>query len=103
MTKLQICYHGTGSEGAKGILKNGFRPYSYFALNLQDALGFGGEHIFEVAFPASEVDDFDWQFKAQGRVLPDRIVCHFTLNKRVLQESERLRKKVFNSNKGNGR
>lgn len=48
---LRICYHGTDLEHATQIWRDGrFLDHTWFAKNLQDAIEFGGLHIFEVVF-----------------------------------------------------
>lgn len=54
----QIWYHGTNKNNAKSILKTGFREGTWFAKHLEDAIGYGGEYVFEVDM---EVNNEDWQ------------------------------------------
>jgi len=46
---LHIVYHGTTKENADKILKEGFKPWTYFAKNLAEALYYGGGYVFAVA------------------------------------------------------
>jgi hypothetical protein len=55
MKKLVICYHGTNSRAAQAIVGHGFAKGTHFAAHLEDALGYGGGHLFEVMFPADAV------------------------------------------------
>jgi len=58
-----ICYHGTDTKAAQSILETGFRPGSWFALHLEDALACGGLHIFEVVFEFEKITpEPTWQF-----------------------------------------
>lgn len=74
---MLYCYHGTNKENAKLISETGFRPGTYFAHHLEDALAFGGKYVFRVEFEEdkfSNEDDCDrWQFWIINTVLPDRI------------------------------
>jgi hypothetical protein len=54
---LIICFHGTNEANAKSILKRGFLPDTYFAAHLEDALEFGGNHVFEVAFQVPKAEN----------------------------------------------
>jgi hypothetical protein len=62
---LNICFHGTDERGAKAILRDGFKPWTYFAAHLEDAMAFGGPFVFEVWFKATPSD---WQFKVRRRI-----------------------------------
>ena len=92
---MKICYHGTTRKNARSILKQGFRPETFFARNLQDAVGFGGSHVFEVAF--DDVPDH-WQFFLLEWIKPDRIVSYTIYNARRLMDNADLRGQVFASN-----
>ena len=96
---MRICYHGTNKEAAESILKEGFRAGTWFAANLQDALGFGGKHIFRVVFPFKEAPN--WQFIADEVIFPDRITNYTIYQEEVIMNNEELRKKIFNFNIGN--
>lgn len=95
---MTICYHGTDAEAAEKIREEGFRLYTYFARNLENAVGYGGQHIFEVMFETAEIEMFGWQFKAPEQVMPDRIVRHYTFEKEVKLENKDLRERIFQSN-----
>jgi len=70
----QIVYHGTRANAAKRILQNGFNAGTYFAAHLEDALGYGGLWVFEVAIPTHIVPKGSWQFVLPTAVLPEFIV-----------------------------
>lgn len=93
---MRICYHGTDPAAASLILKEGFKDGTWFAANLQDALGFGGLCVFEVAF---DKDSPDWQFTAPP-VKPDRIVSYAVYTKSVSYDNDKLRQEIFESNIG---
>lgn len=61
----KICYHGTNEGNAQSILKTGFRYGTWFAANLQDALAFGGPHVFEVVF--DRIPQY-WQFHVDEEI-----------------------------------
>ena len=95
---LKICYHGTKKENVEQILKTGFRPNTYFALHLEDALEYGGEHIFEVCFQRDVVLNDNWQFVNVKTILPDKIVRYRVINDKIKLENKKLSKKIFESN-----
>lgn len=92
-----VCYHGTDFETAAQILLEGFAPGSHFARHLEDALGFGGTHVFEVAFMTLEVGE-NWQFVEEKRVPKERIVSLKKYAVQVVQEDDALRRRIFDSN-----
>lgn len=87
-----ICYHGTNITKARKILKEGFRPRTYFAAHLEDALGYGGNHVFEVAF--EDVPD-NWQFTVPYRVSRNDILGYTAYTLRKKFDNKALRKKIF--------
>ena len=84
-----IAYHGTNEENAAAIKREGFRKGTYFAYRIEDALGFGGNHIFAVEFsdnPAKWRGEPDgWQFWARENIPPSAIVSYG-----AIEESERV-------------
>jgi len=94
---MRICYHGTNEENAQSILKEGFRPESWFARHLEDAIEKGGIHVFQVAF--DDPPDH-WQFSFEDTwIKPDRIVSYKIYRVEQKIENEALRKEVFDSPK----
>jgi len=81
------CYHGTNAEAAQSILKMGFYSYTWFAAHLEDAIGYGGPHIFEVVF-----DDppETWQFRPLIAVPKERIVSYSVFQQRIVFVNEEL-------------
>ena len=94
---LCICYHGTKKVAARSIMKEGFREGTYFARHLEDAVGFGGYHVFEVCFQADLLHD-NWQFCAWEVVPPDRIISYRVYRRTVEYENGDLRNTIFESN-----
>jgi len=92
-----ICYHGTDERAAKAILKEGFKPDTWFARHLEDAIGYGGSHIFEVVFKVNGLPS-NWQFHDLERVSVDRIVAYHTVDKRTIFSNEKLREEICLSN-----
>lgn len=45
----QLWFHGTNKHNATLIQKEGFKIGTYFATQLEDALVYGGNHIFTVS------------------------------------------------------
>jgi len=95
---LRICWHGTSAENAKAILHRGFRPGTYFARHLEDAVGYGGAYVFEVTFPRNFVEQFGWQFTNDKPVPASRIVSLRQYFGVTLYKDEPLRKQISMSN-----
>jgi len=71
-------YHGTNPRAANKILREGFKPDSWFAYHIEDARAFGGPVIFEVNFDADKwprdcIGGPDWQMHHPKRIPPSRI------------------------------
>lgn len=102
---MQIVYHGTDEATAKKILKEGFKPGTFFAIHLEDSLGLGGNYIFEVAVESAALPKpdkklgTDWEFIATDRVPPSQIVelKHYPKAKSIM-ENKVLGEAVFRSN-----
>ena len=58
--EFKIWYHGTNKENSELILKNGFKKGTYFANHLEDAIGFGGKYVFEVALLMDKKNYWEW-------------------------------------------
>lgn len=99
---LHILYHGTDETTAKKIMVNGFKEFTYFAKNLKDALKFGGDCVFEVAFPDGFApnwfsSEFCWQIRNKKRILPDKIVRVCKYDERLIFENKQLNNEIFQS------
>ena len=92
----RICYHGTNAKAAKLILQSGFEPFTHFASHLENALGFGGSHIFDVAF---EGEPPDWQFMVSTTIGPERIVRYRIIRERALTFDPGLAAVIFHANR----
>lgn len=95
---MKIWFHGTDPEAAEQISGNGFRPGTWFAEHLEDALEFGGEVIFEVALEHKPVKEGNWQMCVAEGVPFDAIVSITRYHADCTLENEALRKAVFESN-----
>lgn len=99
MKRLQIVYHGTSYKSSKSILKEGFREGTYFAKYLEDALGYGGKYIFEVAYQYNKIPKKNWQFICEEKISPEFIV---RLTKyepsKIIKDDKILRVKICMSN-----
>lgn len=95
--RLKICYHGTTAENAEKIRKEGFLPWTYFGEHLEDAVEFGGPHIFEVAFPENTTSESGWQFRDPEHVSPTRIVRYYLIIKDPVYENKELGRRIFES------
>jgi len=91
----KIVYHGTNEKAAEQIKSQGFKAWSWFATHLEDAIAFGGEYIFSVAYEDPPVN---WQFMSPYGILPDRIVSLSKIDKAVLHENKELREEIFAEN-----
>ncbi|KKM26969.1 hypothetical protein LCGC14_1579370 [marine sediment metagenome] len=84
-----IAYHGTNKENAAAIKQEGFRQGTYFSYRVEDALGFGGNHVFAVEFSADPAkwkgEPDGWQFWTREHIPPSAIVSHG-----AIEENERL-------------
>lgn len=76
-----IAFHGTSEENAASIKREGFKYGSYFAFRIEDALAFGGNHVFAVEFSDNPskwhgaLDGPDgWQFWTQEHIPPSAII-----------------------------
>ena len=74
-------WHGTTSAAkARAIMRDGFKPDTYFARNLEDALEFGGRHVFcvtfYITFKPGQPNWRRWQVKLSNRLPPDAIVSY---------------------------
>ncbi|KKL72255.1 hypothetical protein LCGC14_2086700, partial [marine sediment metagenome] len=94
---LSICFHGTDERSAENILREGFDEGTYFARHLEDALEYGGPHVFGVAFEEKKLPPH-WQFTSARRVPADSIV-HYRIHwVRRVRSDMSLWKRVFESN-----
>lgn len=102
--RLVIAWHGTAlGEITEKIMHEGFRPYTFFAKDMADAIAFGGEYVFGVAFIESENNPFwgnpeRWQFICKDWVDADDIVYLYHIKSKLVYENDELRQKVFESN-----
>jgi hypothetical protein len=94
---MKICYHGTDEEAARSILVEGFRPDTWFAQHLEDALAYGGPWVFEVVFP-DDVQECGWQFHHLQPIPEDRIISLIHFESMVAADYSEWRKQVFESN-----
>jgi len=96
-----ICYHGTNAKNAKSILKTGFRTATSFARHLEDALDYGGDHVFGVVFKEDDlpIEADNWQFRTGDEVVPpDRIQFYSVFQETKILENAELGEEVFKSN-----
>ena len=71
---MRICFHGTNKKAADKIVAEGFNVGTYFAFHLEDALAFGGDHVFFVRFEEGGFKGEDsWQFHLRDHIPPDKI------------------------------
>ena len=97
MGKERIVFHGVNNlKIAKKILVEGFKPYTYFALHLEDSLEFGGEYIFYVAL---DVNDKNWQLRPIKSVPRGRIVRLIQVSPKELYKDDVAHVKYFGHGK----
>lgn len=100
---IVIVYHGTNQVNARKILKDGFKKDTYFALHLEDAIGYGGLYVFEVAYPLGRIPEGCWQFMCDVLVIPKSIVRLTKYNRsKVIRDNMVLRHMVMISNSTKG-
>lgn len=93
---IRIWYHGTNRAAARAIRSSGFREGTYFAKNLDDALGYGGDVVFSVALQTAEdYEALNWQIRASVHIPPERIVRVTVYRQRCIHEDESLRELIF--------
>lgn len=90
-----LCYHGTNADAARSILKEGFRPDSWFAVHLEDAIAYGGLHVFEVVFDSEKIPQDAWQFHVLSEISPKHIVSYSVFQQRKVFENSILREEIF--------
>lgn len=88
----RIVFHGTDADAAQSILREGFRDWTYFARALEDAVEFGGDHIFEVCVDLPDSDN--WQPRLSG-VKPDQVVRLYRFDRTDLFRDDARRKAFF--------
>ena len=94
---LCICYHGTNQAAALAIQRDGFQPGTYFARHLEDAIGFGGDHVFGVVFLTVSLPE-NWQFCIWETVSASEIISYRVYHRDTVYQNEELRDAVFKSN-----
>ncbi|MFA5378959.1 MAG: hypothetical protein WC455_24610 [Dehalococcoidia bacterium] len=67
-----LCFHGTDKGTSELIRKNGFKPDSWFACHMEDALSFG-KTILTVEFESDKIPK-GWQFHVKESVPPSKII-----------------------------
>ena len=96
---FKIWYHGTNEANARSILKTGLKENSYLAAHLEDALAFGGPHVFEFALDEYKISMYHgWQIKTKVVLPSDNIVAYTVFTKKITIDNPDLRLKIFESN-----
>ena len=93
MSDVFHCWHGTTKNSAESILINGFNKMTYFSAHLEDAVGYGGQYVFRVEFPAEYFKDFEeqkpcWQFRSPIAISVEQIVDLTNYNPKELYKKE---------------
>lgn len=86
-----IAYHGTPTKkNAESIKQRGFKIGSYFAYRIEDALAFGGRHLFKVLFsddPSNWRGEPDgWQFWTRETIPPTAIVSYGAIEEEARED-----------------
>jgi len=92
-----ICFHGTNEASANNILREGFRAGTWFARHLEDAIWYGGLHIFEVVFKTEGLPA-NWQVHYLKEVSVDKIVGYYLFTRNTIIDNEKLRRAVLKGN-----
>lgn len=93
--ELEVLYHGTKFKYiANKILKEGFNEWSYFATDLNTAIGQGGKYIFEVLFLKSDLPDY-WQIRCENAIPPERIIKMSKYKETIIIKNKKLQNKIF--------
>lgn len=98
MIELEVLYHGTKFKyTADQILKDGFKPWTFFSKDLNDAQGMGGKYVFTVVFDKADIPD-NWQVRCENQISTDRIIQLHKVSVATagLYRNNGLLKKVFN-------
>ena len=97
----RIWFHGTDAKNAKAIAKGGFNPFTSFDAHLENALMFGGDHVFEVALDIADPTDNQadlWRIKIPEPIPPAQIVALHRYRITRMHENAELRKWVAEEN-----
>ncbi len=101
--RMLIVYHGTDKVSASKIMKEGLSEGTYLAIHLEDAIGYGGNYVFEIAYPSCGIPSDNWQFKTRKDVASEFIVRLTKYNpSKVLLDNMVLRHKVCMTNSTEG-
>jgi hypothetical protein len=73
-----ICFHGTNRKNAESILQEGFRVGTWFAIEKENAIKFGGPYVFAVKLDRNLLGPgVSWQFHTLIPIPASAIVsCH---------------------------
>jgi hypothetical protein len=98
MIELVVLYHGTKFKYvADQILKVGFKTWTFFSRDLNDALRMGGKYVFTVVFDKADIPD-NWQVRCENQIPPDRIIqlYRFPGVPPLVHTNKKLLKDIFN-------
>jgi hypothetical protein len=90
-------YHGTDKKTAAIILKEGFKRGTFFANHLEDAVHYGGTHVFAVSIKLP-YDHTYWEYVSTNRIPARQIVDLHRYTKTKLQENKKLNDRMFKFN-----
>ena len=75
-----VAFHGTSKWNVAAIRRGGFKKKTYFAYHMEDALEFGGSHIFGVEFSSDRSKwkgaPDGWQFWTRENIPASAIVSY---------------------------
>jgi len=101
---MRLWYHGTKDTAvADKISREGFAASSWFADRQEDAIEFGGCHVFEVMLRHRPVHKGNWQMRVDEAVPPSAIVRRSVFRIEIIEDYPDRRKIVFDSNQGKRR
>ena len=94
---MKIWFHGTATKSARKIRRQGFRADSWFAAHLEDALTFGGPHVFQVASGCPDAEG-RWQVQNRHAIPKDQIISYTIYREYLRFDRANLRREVFQAN-----
>jgi len=90
-------YHGTDKKTADLIMKNGFKRGSFFATHMEDAVGYGGNYVFEVSIRLP-YDHTYWEYVTPVKIPARQIMRLFRFNTTEIYKNEKLGNRMFKFN-----
>ena len=97
---MNLWYHGTNAEAATLIRRTGFKPGTWFAAHLEDAIAFGGMHVFEVYLREAPTEE--WLVCSSIWTPTNDIVAYHVFSRVLVFDRPDLRKMILEENRNGG-